>query len=308
MTEKKKFSWKREWKRNGIAYLLLIPTLVYLIIFNYIPMAGILMAFEKYRPAKGIFGSEWVGFANFIELFSGEEFPRALRNTVAMALLNLTIGFISPIIFAFLLSLLKSKKYKRTVQTMSYMPNFVAAVVICALITEFLGKDGALTQFFTLFGAPEQNWLANTKIPVFWLINTFSGIWCGIGWGSIMYVAAISNVNGELHEAAAIDGANRFKRVIHITIPCIMPIIVMNLTLQVGVCFIAGFDKILLLYMPSTYEVADCISTYTYRLAFSSTANYGLSTASSLFQSLVGTVLLIVSNYLNKRASGMSLF
>lgn len=150
--------------------------------------------------------------------------------------------------------------------------------------------------------------MANGDIPVFWIINTFMNVWTGIGWGSIVYVASIATISGELHEAAAIDGATRFQRMTKITLPCIMPMIVMMLTLQVGISFVAGFDKVLLLYKPITYETADCLSTYTYRLAFGTSQNYGLSSASGLFQSVVATTLLILSNYLNRKVSGSALF
>jgi len=156
---------------------------IYQILFCYLPLFGILMAFEDFKVSKGYFGSKFVGLKNFITLFSGEDFPRAFRNTVVMGFMNLTIGFVLPIIFAFLLSMLRSKKYKRTVQTCSYIPNFVSAVVVCSLAVELLGRNGAITQLLSLFGFEKQNWLANGNIPVFWLINTFVNVWVGLGWG-----------------------------------------------------------------------------------------------------------------------------
>lgn len=305
---KEKVSWKRDLRDNWMIYLLMVPMLLYMILFQFLPMFGIVMAFENFDVAKGYFGSEWVGFGNFAELFSAEEFPRALRNTIAMGLMNLTIGFVMPILFAFLLSMLSSKRLKRTVQTCSYIPNFLSAVVVCTLVTQFLDEKGALTQLLALFGLPAQNWLANGDIPVFWFINTFMNIWTGIGWGSIVYVASIATISGDLHEAAAIDGATRFQRMTKITLPCIMPMIIMMFTLQVGISFVAGFDKVLLLYKPATYSTADCLSTYTYRMAFGTSPNYGLSSASGLFQSVVATTLLILSNYLNRKVSGTALF
>ncbi len=305
---KEKVSWKRDLRDNWMIYLLMVPMLLYMILFQFLPMFGIVMAFENFDVAKGYFGSEWVGFGNFAELFSAEEFPRALRNTIIMGLMNLTIGFVMPILFAFLLSMLSSKRLKRTVQTCSYIPNFLSAVVVCTLVTQFLDEKGALTQLLALFGLPAQNWLANGDVPVFWFINTFMNIWTGIGWGSIVYVASIATISGDLHEAAAIDGATRFQRMTKITLPCIMPMIIMMFTLQVGISFVAGFDKVLLLYKPATYSTADCLSTYTYRMAFGTSPNYGLSSASGLFQSVVATTLLILSNYLNRKVSGTALF
>lgn len=304
-----KMTWKKDFKRNWPVYLIFLVPFVYIFVLHYIPMFGLAMAFQDYEINKGIFGSKWVGFQNFITLFTADEFPRALRNTVCISLLKMTIGFIMPVIFALLLSLLRNRKYKRAVQTMSYLPNFVAAVVVAALVTEFLAKDGPITMLLCrLFGAENQNWLANDQVPVFWVIYLIMGIWQGMGWGSIMYVAAIATVNGDLHEAAAIDGATRLQRLTKITIPCIMPTIIMMFVMNIGLSFASGFDNILLLYMPSTYNVADTIYTYTYRMAFTGSPNYGLSAASGLFQSVVGTVLLVGSNYMSRKLSDSSLF
>lgn len=304
-----KLTWIKDVRRNWVVYLMFIPVLLYEIVLHYIPMFGVLMAFEDYNVVDGYFGSKWVGLANFIELFSGQEFARALRNTICIALIKCTFGFIMPIIFAFLLSMLKSKKYKRTVQTFSYLPNFVAAVVVASLLTQFLAKDGPLTMLLSMFGFQNQNWLANNTIPVFWIIYLFMGIWQTIGWGSIMYMAAIATVSEDIQEAAAIDGATRIQRMTKITLPCIMPLVAMMFVLNIGLSFSTGYDSILLLYMPSTYNVADTVYTYTYRMAFGGGAtNYALSAASGLFQSVVGTVLLVGSNYLSKKFTDSSLF
>lgn len=305
-----KVAWKQDMRRNWSVYAMYLPAFIMTVVLSYIPMFGIVMAFEDFEPRKGFFGSRWVGLQHFQTLFTGGEFMGALRNTVCIMVLKCTLGFIAPIIFAFFLSMLKSRKYKRTVQTMSYLPNFVAAVVVASLLTEFLAKDGPLTMLLTKFGAENQNWLANNKIPVFWIIYVLMGVWQSIGWGSIMYVASIATVSGDLHEAAAIDGATRLQRMTKITLPCIKPMIIMMFVLNVGVNFIAGYDSILLLYMPSTYNVADTVYTYTYRMAFGGGGNnYGLSAASGLFQSIVATILLIGSNALSRKVGeGNSLF
>lgn len=304
-----RISWKRDFQRNWPVYVLFIPAFVYTLVLSYIPMVGLLMAFENYSTTKGLFASQWVGFANFIDLFTGEEFLRALRNTIIISLMKCTIGFVMPIAFALVLSLVKNKKFKRIVQTFSYMPNFVAAVVVVALVQEFLSENGIITIILSKFGLPVQNWLANPDIPVFWVIYLVMGIWQSVGWGSIMYVSAIATVSGDLHEAAAIDGASRMQRLFKITLPCIKPMIIMMFVVGIGTSFIAGFDNILLLYMPSTYEVADTLYTYTYRMAFTAgMSNYGLSTASGLFQSVVATVLLIGSNAISRKLSDSSLF
>ena len=304
-----RITWRRDFKRNWPVYMMFLPAIIFMVVLHYIPMFGIVMAFQDFNVTKGYFGSEWVGLKNFIDLFTGDQFLVALRNTVCIAVIKTTLGFVPPIIFAFLLSMIQNKKFKRFCQTMSYLPNFVAAVVVVSLVQEFLAKDGPLTLFLTnVFGLENQNWLANEQIPVFWIIYLLMGVWQGIGWGSIMYVAAISTVSGDLHEAAAIDGANRWQRLFKITLPCIMPTVMMMFVLGVGLSFSTGFDSILLMYMPSTYNGADTVYTYTYRMAFSASANYSLSAASGLFQSVVGTILLIGSNAISRKMTDSSLF
>lgn len=300
-------TWRYDLRRNWQIYLLFIPVAIYFITFHYAPMFGLAMAFERFKPTKGIFGSQWIWFDNFKDLFVGDTFLLVLRNTTAMALLNLTVGFAAPVILAMLLSEVRIRRFSRTVQVISYMPYFVSAVVVTTLASEFLSSTGALTTILSWFGFDRQNWLANSHKPVFWLINTFIEIWQGAGWGSIIYFAAISNVNGDLHEAAAIDGANRWQRMWRVTFPSILPLIIVMFIMRIGLVFRQGFDKVLLLYMPSTYEVSDCLYTYTYRMAFGQTVNYGLSTASGLFQSVIGTTLLLVSNKLSKKFTGSSM-
>jgi len=302
-------TWKKDFKKNWLLYLLFLPTILYFILFNYIPMAGILIAFQDYKVSQGIFGSQWIGWQNFIDLFTGESFPLVMRNTIAIMLLNLSIGFSLPIVFAFLLSEIRSRKFKRTVQIITYMPHFVAAVVVTQLAREFLASTGALTHLLTLLGFEQQNWVANPNVPVFWLIFLSIGVWQEIGFGSIIYVAAIANVNPDLHEAAAVDGTTRFQRMRYITFPTIKPLIIMMFILNAGLAFMAaGGDKVLLLYMPATYDTSDVLFTYTYRVAFGGAANYGLSTASSLFQSVIATILLVGTNALSRRYSQTSLF
>lgn len=302
-----KKTWRYDFKKNWALYLIFLIPAVYWIIFNYAPMFGILMAFENYKVNLGVFGSEWVGMQKFVELFSGTQFPLALRNTIFMAILNLTLGFIAPVLLGLLIGQLRSKRASRVVQTVTYMPYFVSAVVCCTLATEFLKDTGAITQLLCFFGADKQNWLANNS-PSFWFINCFLGIWQGAGYGAIIYIATIAGIDQNLYEAACIDGATRWQRVLHITIPSILPIVIMMFTMQIGLVFMTGFDKVLLLYMPTTYEYADCLSTYTYRMAFSSGNDFSLSTASGLFQSVVGTALLLIGNKLSQLTAKTSLF
>jgi len=296
---------KRDMRMNWSVYLLFVPILVYFIIFSYLPMFGIVMAFQDFKPTLGFFKSEFVGFANFIKFFTDPEFVRILRNTLAISLLNLCINFPLTIVFALLLNEITRTKFKKVVQTISYLPYFISAVVICGLIIEFVSSNGVITDILVMFGFPRENLLQNPKY--FWGIYVFSEIWQGLGYGSIIFIAAITGVSQELHEAAAIDGANRLKRVWHITLPSLLPVIITMLVLRIGMLMSVGFDKILLLYNPSIYETSDVISTHVARMGIER-MQYGYSAAVGLFNSVVGTLLLLISNTLSKRLASTSVF
>ena len=292
--DKVKNTWKRDWARNKTVYLVFVPVAIYIIVTHYLPMFGIVMAFQDFSLSKGVFGSTFVGPDNFVELFTGDAFLNAFKNTAIMAAFSLVLGFFPGLIFALMLSEVRNKTFKRTIQMISYLPNFVAAVVVTNLVKLFLGNDGPLTALLTALGLPQQNWLANANPPVFWLIHTFMGIWQSLGFGSILLMSAIANINGDIVEAAAIDGATRMQRILRITIPCIAPILGMSFVLNIAISFRTIGGNVLLLYMPQTYSVADCLYTYTHRMAFGSSPDMGLSAASNLFQS----VLVIGGNVL----------
>ncbi len=306
----KENSWKKDWKQNKVVYFIFIPVLAYFILVSYLPMFGIATAFMDYRPIKGFSGSAWVGWANFRELFLGETFPLAIRNTVIMALLNLSLAFVAPIVFALIVSSLRFRRFRRVIQTISYFPNFIAAVVVVELLKNFLGENGAITSLLSAFGLEKQDWLYNPNPPVFWLIYCFSGIWQGFGFGSILFVGAIANISGDYYEAAAIDGANRWQVMWKITIPSILPIVIMLLVIQVGVVFRTGFDRVLLMQGGTNFDVSENIYTYTYRysLGGAGSGNYGISSASGLFQSVVSMILLVGSNWLSRKLTTYSLF
>lgn len=292
-------SLRHDFAMNKGLYLLAIPIIAFFLIFNYAPMAGLVIAFEDFKPQRGIFGSEWVGFENFVQFFTSPSFFTVLRNTLVISLLGLVIAYPMAIIFALQLNEITSKPFKKAIQTISYMPYFISIVVICGLVTEFCASNGVITNIFcTLTGRPRENLLTNPNY--FWAINLLSDLWQNLGYSSIIFVAAITSVSQELHEAAAIDGANRLRRVRSITIPCIMPTIVTMLILRCGSLLSVGFEKILLLYNPSTYATADVISTHVQRLGIEK-AQYGYSTAVGLFNSLVNTVLLITANYFSRK-------
>lgn len=298
-----KKSWKKDFKDNGIVYLMFLLPFAFLFIFNYVPMAWLSMAFEDFNFRKGILGSEWVGLANFARLFSLDQFWTAFRNTACMAVINLLFGFIFPLVLALLISEVRIKWFKRTVQTISFLPYFISTVVVCMMFKLFLDKDGVITELLVnVFHMNSQNLLTNDHIPVFWLINALIEVWQKTGYNSIMFVAVLATIDGTQLEAAAIDGANRWDRLVKIKIPGIMPFVLTMLTMNIGMIFMQGFDKILLLYNSDIYNVADCMQTFTYRYSFTGTKpDYALSTAAGLFQSVIATILMIVSNILQSR-------
>ena len=307
MKTNKKSLFKQMY-RCRLLYLMIALGFVTTFIFAYVPLWGVVIAFKDYNLRQGIWGSDWT-LDNFAKLFGDPQAFNALRNTLAMAFLNLTIGFLFPVIFALILSEVKMQSVRKTIQSVSYMPNFVATVVIVTLMQQFFDEKGAITQFLvTVFGMEEKNLLAENS-PGFWFVNTFADAWQGTGYAAIVFVSAISSVNGNLYEAAAMDGANRIQRMLKITLPCILPTIITMFTLKVGNVFKTGFDKIMLLYMPAAnLEYADVLQSYIYRMSFEGKADYGLSAALGLFQSVVSTLLLIFSNKLSKKFSDSSLF
>lgn len=308
MAVKPTYEPKRKWlfdiRINRWLYVMAVPIIIYFLVFSYAPMGGILIAFEDYKPAKGILDSAWVGFKHFSAFFTGPNFKTILRNTLVINLLSLVISFPLTIAYALLLNELRFKPFKKVTQTVHYLPYFVSMVVICGLILEFCSTNGVVTSFLVnVFGIKRQNLLQNPNY--FWAINLVSDIWQGLGYGSIFFVAAISGVSQEIHEAAAIDGANRLRRAWHVTLPGIMPAIVTMLVLRCGMMLQVGGDKILLLYNPSIYSTADVISTHVQRMGLEQ-MNYGYSTAVGLFNSVVGTILLITSNVISRKLTDVS--
>lgn len=301
-----KLTWKRDFFLNWRLYILAVPLILYFAIFHYAPMVGLIMAFQDFKPTRGIFGSEWVGLGNFIRFFTSPNALQIIRNTLVISGLGLFVGFPLSIIFALLINEIHIKWFKKSVQTISYMPYFVTTIVICGLIIDFCSSNGIVTNLLVNMGLIErQNMLTNPNY--FWVINLISDQWQGLGYGSIVFIAAISNVSGELHEAAAIDGANRLQRVWHITLPGIKPMVVSMLILQCGLLMTVGFDKILNLYNPSIYSTADVISTYVQRIGLNG-GEFGYSTAVGMFNSVVNTTLLLLANHLSARYADQSLF
>lgn len=298
---------KRDWRMNKGLYLLILPVVVYLIIFNYVPMAGIVLGFERFTPKNGVYMSEWVGLKHFVTFFSSVFFVRVLKNTLILSLLSVIFGFPAPIIFALLLNELDNEYYKKVVQVVSYMPNFISTVVISGIIIDFVASDGVITDILVKVGFLKKAKNLLSVPEYFRTIMVLSDLWQQVGFGSILFLAALTGIDQELYEAAVIDGANRWKQTIHVTIPGIMPTVVIMLIMKIGSLMNANQEKILLLYNPLIYETSDVIGTFVYRKGLLE-ADYGYSTAVGIFNSVVNVILLFIANGVSRKYSETSLF
>lgn len=295
----------RDFRKNYTLYLLILPVIAFYIIVHYAPMYGAIIAFKNYSPGKGILGSAWCGFDNFSKFFNSVYFGRTLTNTLRISLFTILFGFTSPIILALLINELKSRVYSRVVQTVTYMPHFISLVVICGMLSDFLEADGIITTICTWFGMERQN-LRNVP-EYFTTIYVASEVWQTVGWGSIIYLAALSGIDPALHEAARIDGANRWRQIWAVDIPCILPTIITLLVLRLGSVMSVGYEKIILLYNSLTMEKADVISSYVYRKGLLE-ADYGYSTAVGLFNSVINLVLVVAANTISKKTTESGLW
>lgn len=284
---------------------MILPVVAYFIIFAYKPMYGVIIAFQNYRPHLGIAGSSWVGLRHFIRFFNDPYFFRLLRNTFTISFWSIIFGFPAPIILALLLNELKNVFFKRTVQTITYMPYFISLVVVCSLIRTYSSNTGLFSQIAVFFGGEAKNYLLVQRY--FMPIYIVSGIWQGIGWGSIIFLAALTGIDQEQYEAATIDGAGRFRRMWHVTIPNLLPTIMVLFILRMGSILGVGFEKIILLYSPGIYEVSDVISTYIYRRGILE-IEYSFSTAVGLFNSLVNIIFLVAANKLSRKFTESGLY
>ena len=287
-------------------YLLLVPGLLYFFVFCYLPMFGIVIAFKDYNIFKGIWESPWVGFQHFQDLFGSLKFWQVLRNTILISIYKLLFGFPVPIILALLLNELKNRYFKKTVQTIMYLPHFISWVVIGGIIMSLLSVEyGALGEIFKAFDIKPFNILASDKY--FRSILVISSIWRSAGWGTIIYLAALSNIDMNLYEAATIDGAGRFKQAWYVTLPCISSITVLLLILDIGNLMNAGFEQIVVLQNFMVLNVSDIFDTYVYRVGLGE-GEYSFTTAIGLFKSVVATFLIVASDRISKLTSGEGLF
>lgn len=254
----------KDFKRNWSLYLFMLPVIIFYILFAYKPMYGALIAFKNYKPALGFSGSPWVGLENFQRFFSSPFFGRLMKNTLLLSFELLIFGFPAPIILALMINAVGNKHYKKTIQTLSYLPHFISIIVVVGMITDFSMTTGLFNDIIAFFGGERQPLLQNPNL--YRTIYVASDIWQGIGWGSIIYLSALTGVDEQLYEAASLDGAGRFQQLLHVTLPGIMPTIVTMFVLRIGQMMSIGYEKTILLYNPSTYETADIISSYTYRV------------------------------------------
>ncbi|MEK3733047.1 ABC transporter permease subunit [Paenibacillus sp. FSL M8-0334] len=303
--QKKRTLWRRI-TRNWELYLFIAPAFFYFLIFHYGPMYGIQIAFKNFIPTMGITGSPWVGFEHFVRFFDSYYFWDLLWNTLSISLYELAVGFPLPIILALAFNEVKDSFFKRTVQTVTYAPHFISVVVMSGMIITFLSpSSGIIVHIIQFLGFDAPQFL--TDPAWFKTVYVLSGVWQSTGWGTIIYLAALSAVDPQLHEAAIVDGASRWRRIMHINIPAIVPTITILLILNMGSILGVGFEKILLLQNPLNMEASDVISTFVYRSGLLD-AQYSFSTAVGLFNSVVNAILLIVVNQIARRTSENSLW
>lgn len=292
--------------KNRYIYLMLLPVVVFYVIFSYVPMYGIVLAWKNYRHTMGILGSPWVGWENFEVVFRNAGMIPAIRNTIVISLLKLVICFPAPIILALLLNEVTSRIFKRSAQTIVYLPNFISWVIIGGLVkTMFAIDDGLVNNILEALGIGRINFLLDSRYFYFLLIG--SELWKSTGWGTVIYIAAISGIDPTLYEAAKIDGCKRFGLVRFITFPCILPIIAVMLIMQISNIMNAGFDSVYNLYNKTVYDVADIIDTLVYRLGVSD-GEIEQSTAVGLFKNVINFILLLTGNWLTKKMCGYSMY
>ncbi len=296
---------RRDLSRYKYVYIMLIPIVVWYILFCYRPLLGNVIAFKDYKASKGIWGSPWVGIKHFTAFFSSFYFWRLLRNTLLISLYGIIFSFPAPILLALLMNEMHSRWYKRTVQTITYMPYFISMIVICGMLMDFLKMDGVITTILAVLGMPNENYLM--KPEAFRTIYVASDIWQNCGWNSIIYMAALSSIDQELYEAAAIDGANRFKQTLHVTLPGLLPTIMILLIIRIGAVLNVGYEKIILLYNSANADTSDVISSFVYRRGILE-ANFSYTTAVDLFNSVISFGLVMGANALSRRKTAYGLW
>lgn len=297
-----RITWRKSFKKYWLLYCMLIPGVLWYLLFKYLPMGGLVIAFEKYAPfsgLEGIFTSKWVGFNNFAKFFKSIYAERLIMNSLVISLKKLIVCFPSSIILAILLNAIPSAKYKKSIQTISYIPHFLSTVVVCSIVRTVTSTDGGIINVvIKLLGGEPIVFLGSNAH--FQGVLVLTELWKTIGWNSIVYLAAMTGIDPELYEAATVDGADWHHKIVHVTLPAIAPIVSLMFILRCGELLNAGFEQVFLLYSSSVYETADIIDTYVYREGLIN-LNYSYSTAVGLFKSIIAMVLVLGSNFFAKK-------
>lgn len=299
-------SLKKNIKRDWMLLLIILPGVIYFAVFCYGPMYGILMAFKDYNISKGVWGSPWVGLKHFKELVQSVYFGRLVKNTFLLSIEQLLWSFPIPIAFALLLNEIKNKHFQRFAQTAAYLPHFVSVVVVVGILKDLLSSNGGvITQVLSTFSVAPKNYF---NLPgAFRPLYVGSGVWQEFGWNSIIYVAAISGIDQQMYESAALDGAGKWQKLVHITLPSIAPTIILLLILNMGNMLNIGYEKVILMYNSATYSTADIFSTYVYRKGLLN-AQYSFAAAVGLANSLINIVILLTANFTAKKMTDTSIF
>jgi putative aldouronate transport system permease protein len=297
---------RRELSMNRYLYIMAVPVLLYYAVFHYLPMYGAQIAFKDFDIALGVWASPWAGFKHFSGFIQGMYFWRLLKNTFLISFYQLIFGFPAPIILALLLNELSSDRFKRFIQSAVYLPHFLSLVVVCGMVLDFTARTGVAVKFMALFGFEPVNLM--TRPEYFRPVYIISNIWQQIGWGSIIYLSALASIDLEQYEAATIDGAGRFRKMLHITLPGILPTVTIMLILRIGQIMSVGFEKIILLYNPTVYDTADVISSFVYRRGLGEAFQYSFTAAVGLFSSVLNFILIITANQISRKISETSLW
>lgn len=299
--QRKKKNWQKDWQ----LHLMILPGLLFILIFKYMPLGGITIAFKEFLPGKGIWGSPWVGLENFEYMLALPDTKRVMWNTLFIAAAKILINFPVPIIISILLNEVKNHRFKRSVQTIIYLPYFISWVILAGIIQDLFAKEGLINQFLGIFGAEPVFFLGNKYAFLGVLIGT--DVWKNFGYNTVVCLAAITGIDETLYEAAKIDGANRFQQIWNVTLPGIAPIVVLMMILNLGNVLNAGFEQIFNLYNPLVYETADIIDTFVYRISLVE-ANYSLGTAVGLLKSVVSFILIVTSYKIANKYSDYTVF
>ena len=301
MKKQKANSLGREIKKYRQLLIMMIPAVIFFAVFAYAPMYGVVLAFKDFKITEGIIGSPWVGLKYFKKAFEDPYFLKTIENTLIISVGKLIFGFPLPVVFAILLNELKGDKFRKLVQTVSYLPYFMSWVILGSIFFALLSMDGPMNNLLSMLGFNKIMFMGNSG--VFRKVLVTTDVWKGFGWGAVLYIAAIAGIDQEMYEAATVDGANRFQKILYITLPSILPVICINLILNLSGILNAGFDQVFNMYSETVYDVADIIDTYVYRMGLKS-MQYSLSTAVGLFKSVIGLILVVTTNFIVGKIGG----